>query len=257
MMQGNLGQVVRMAAPQHFLEMSQIRHHGDDVVLDVGEVEADVSPGGDGVGLVALLRKTPNHIRFAAQQANQRHDFLATLADLLEDGAGVLEAGGEDGVLDGVGLALEEAQDGGEGVDDFVDEGVADPVGGEVDVVAQAADALAYVGRVGILAEGEGQQAFAEDDGVDVDGFQVVLAFFVDVVEAAEAEEVVAAEELDFFPRFLRCDVFAGEGVDAEGAADGEDFFFRRVEHVEPPDAAFGAEFEDVSEGFVGHEKAA
>ena len=40
---GELGQVVGVAAREHLLEMAEIRHHRHDVILDVREIETDVT----------------------------------------------------------------------------------------------------------------------------------------------------------------------------------------------------------------------
>src|SRR3954451_23462481 len=50
-----LGKVVGMRATKHLLEMRQVRHHGYDVILDIAQVQPNITTGGDGVLLVATL----------------------------------------------------------------------------------------------------------------------------------------------------------------------------------------------------------
>lgn len=95
-----------------------------------------------------------------------------------------------------------------EGVYDVVDHGVTDPVGREGHVVAEFANAFADVGGVRGGGEGYAEDASAKDDHVDIDGFHVVRMVGRNLVEGAEANEVVLFEELDFFAGFLRDDVF-------------------------------------------------
>jgi hypothetical protein len=177
-------------------------------------------------------------------------------AKLLHDCARVFEASGEDAVLDGLGFVLDIVKDGCEGVDDLVDEGVTDPVGGEVDVITQTTDTLAHVGGVRVLAEREGEEAFPEHHGVDVDGLEVVLALLVEGVEGSEAKEVVGLEKLNLLTGLLGCDILASQRVDTECAANRKDLLLRRVEHVEPPNASFRTKLEDVTESLIWHEQA-
>ncbi|KAJ8104979.1 hypothetical protein OPT61_g10459 [Boeremia exigua] len=63
---GDLGEVVGVCAAEHLLEVGQVGHHGDDVVLDVAEVQADVAAGRDAVGFVAALGEALDDVGFAA-----------------------------------------------------------------------------------------------------------------------------------------------------------------------------------------------
>jgi len=90
------------------------------MVLNIRQVQPDVSTGRDAVLLVAALGEALDDVGFAAEQAQEGHDLFAAVADGAEQGARVLGAGGEDFVFDGVGLVLDVADDGAEGVDDVV-----------------------------------------------------------------------------------------------------------------------------------------
>ena len=97
---GDLGEVIGVGAAEHFLEMAEVAHHRDDVVLDVAEVEADFTAGRDGVLLVAALGEALDHVCFAAEEAHEAHDALAALAYLTEERGVVVGAGDEDLVFD-------------------------------------------------------------------------------------------------------------------------------------------------------------
>ena len=246
-----------MAASQHLFEMPKIRHHSHHMVLHIAEVHADILPWRNSIRLIALLGKSADDVRLTAQQANEGHDFLAAVADLAEERGEVVRAGDEDLVFDGFGFGFDAVDGRAEGVDYVVEHGVADPVGREGHVVAEFADALADVGGVGGDGVGYGEDAGAEDDHVDVDGLHVVRMFRGYLVKGAEADEVVLFEELDFLACFLRDDVFGRQPMDAEGALEDLEFFFRRVVDIKPPDtAAVGGKGKEFARSFSRTEKA-
>ena len=115
-----LGEMVAMAPTEHFLGMAQVAHHGNDMVLDIAQIEADLAAGSDGVLFVAALGETFDDVCFSAEEAHERHDFLAAFADLAEERGEVVVAGDEDLVVDLVGFDCDGADDGFEAVDDVV-----------------------------------------------------------------------------------------------------------------------------------------
>lgn len=246
-----------MAAAEHLLEVAEVRHHGHDVVLDVSQIKTDFAAGGHAVGFVAAFGEALDDVRLAPEEAHEGHDFLPALADLAEERGEVVGARDEDLVLDRVRLSFDARDGRAVAVDDVVDHGVADPVGGEGHIIAQLANAFADVSSVRGRCVGEGENAFAEDDHVDVEGLHVVGAERVELIEGAEADEVVLFEELDLLARFLRRNVFGCQGMDAKGAPETVEFLVRGVEAVEPPDAAVGWEGEKITEGFARAEKVA
>jgi len=60
---------------------------------------------------------------------------------------------------------------------------------------------------VGRLRVGKSEDAFAEDDHVDVNWLHVVFAVFVHLKEGFEADKVVLFEQLDFLAGFLGDDI--------------------------------------------------
>lgn len=112
--------MVRVAAIKHLVEMAEVAHHGDDVVLDVAEVEADFGPGRDAVLVIAAFGEALDDVRFASQKPHEGVDLLPAFTDLAEEGREVVGPGDEDLFFDGVGFALDGCDDGAEGVDDIV-----------------------------------------------------------------------------------------------------------------------------------------
>ncbi len=172
-----------MRAGEHLFEVGEVRHHGYDVVLDVAEVETDFTTGCHGVGFVAAFGEAFDYVCFSAEEAHEGHYFLAAEADLFKYCAEVFSMGDEDVVFDCVGFELDGMDGGAKGVDDVVDHGVADPVGGQGHVVAEFAYAFADVGCVWGLGVGNCKDAFAEDDHVDVYGLHVVFVLGVNLME--------------------------------------------------------------------------
>jgi hypothetical protein len=60
-----------------------------------------------------------------------------------------------------------------------------------------------------------GEGALAEDDDVHVERLEVGRTVGI-LLEGAEADEVVVAEEFDLLARLLHLDILRGEGMDAE-----------------------------------------
>lgn len=77
---GQLSKVVAVGARQHPLKMAKSVHHGDNVILNVTEIEAYFHARSDLVVLVASLREALEHIGLSAEQAHQSHDVLADVA---------------------------------------------------------------------------------------------------------------------------------------------------------------------------------
>lgn len=115
-----LGKVVGMRATKHLLEMRQVRHHGYDVILDIAQVQPNITTGGDGVLLVATLGEAADYICFAAQQAHQTHYFLAEATDAWEEGFEVVDTRDEYMIFNCFGFELHVADDWTEAIDDVV-----------------------------------------------------------------------------------------------------------------------------------------
>jgi len=131
-----LGEVVAMAAGQHFLKVAEVGHHGHNVVLDVAEVEPDFAAGGDGILVVAAFGEAFDDVGFSAEEAHEGHDFLAALADLAEERSEVVGAGDKDLVFDDVGFDFDARDDRAKSVDNVVNHGITDPVGRQGHVVS-------------------------------------------------------------------------------------------------------------------------
>lgn len=95
-----------MAAREHLLKVAEIRHHRHHVVLDVGQIEANVTAGCDRVLLVASFSEPFDDVRFAAEEAEEGHHLLTRVADGSKDDARVFHSRSEDVVFDRVSLVL-------------------------------------------------------------------------------------------------------------------------------------------------------
>lgn len=104
---GDGREVVAVGAGEDILEMAEVGHHGDDVVLDVVEVHADVHARGDDVVLVAALREAAEHVGLATEETQQGDDVVPDLADAEEEGGRVEVSHDEDVVLEGVHVVLD------------------------------------------------------------------------------------------------------------------------------------------------------
>ena len=82
MIDRDLGQIVGMGPTEHLFEMAEVAHHRDDVVLDVAEVETDLTTRRDRVLLVAALGEPLDHVRFATEKTHEAHHTLAAFANL-------------------------------------------------------------------------------------------------------------------------------------------------------------------------------
>lgn len=71
-----------MRPGQHLLCISQTRHHGQDVILNVTEVERDFQ--GRGPEILTVAGETANNVGFIAQDLVDASDFFAMLEDTLE-----------------------------------------------------------------------------------------------------------------------------------------------------------------------------
>lgn len=63
----DLSKVVGMAAAQHLLKVTQIAHHGDNVVLNIRQIHADVATGSDRVVLIAAFGEALDDIGLATK----------------------------------------------------------------------------------------------------------------------------------------------------------------------------------------------
>jgi len=95
-----------VGATEHFLEMAEIAHHRDNVVLDVAEVKANLSARRDRVLLVATLGEALDHVCLATEQAHEAHHTLAAFTDLPQERGVIVRAGDEDLVFDHLGFAF-------------------------------------------------------------------------------------------------------------------------------------------------------
>lgn len=109
-----------MAAREHLLKVAEIRHHRHHVVLDIGQIEADVAARCDRVLLVASLSEPFDDVRFAAEETEERHHLLARVADGSKDNSRVFHSRGKDVIFDGIGLVLGFADDRAECIDNVV-----------------------------------------------------------------------------------------------------------------------------------------
>jgi len=246
-----------MRARKDLLEMSKIAHHGDDVVLDVTQVQPDVLTRRDAVLLIATLGKSLDDIGFATKQTDERHDLFAAVANLLEDFTRLFGTSCEDVVLDRLGLLFDSANDRLEGIDNVIDQSVADPVGTKGYVISELRHTLPYIGRVRSRTESESDDALSKDNSVDVDRLHVVLRLLVHLIERTETDEIIMLEKLDFLTCFLRDDILPSEAVNVEGLANDFHLFFCRHEHIKPPDTSVRAELEQVLESFTRHQQVA
>ena len=57
--------------------MGQTGHHGDDVILDIAKIKANVHAGCDFVVGIAALREPSQDIGFAPEKLHQAHDVLS------------------------------------------------------------------------------------------------------------------------------------------------------------------------------------
>lgn len=103
----DLGKVIAVRAREHLVEVAQIAHHGDDVILDITQVETDVATGRDAVLLVAALGEALDDIGLASEKPRQGRDRFAAVADLAKEIRKIVVARYVDLVLNGVGFDLD------------------------------------------------------------------------------------------------------------------------------------------------------
>lgn len=60
-----------MAPIQHLIEMVQISHHRQHMVLDITEVESDLRPRRDTILVIAPFREPLDHVRFASEEPRE------------------------------------------------------------------------------------------------------------------------------------------------------------------------------------------
>lgn len=100
--------------------MTQVRGHGNNVILDVTQIHADVHTGRDLVILVAALGEAAENVGLATEKAKQGHTILPRLANRSQESAGVIVSHDEHIVLDGVGLQLELTNSRAKGINNIV-----------------------------------------------------------------------------------------------------------------------------------------
>lgn len=252
-----LREVVAVGSGQYLLEMAQVGNHCDDVILDVTQIHADIHARGHLVVLVATLGKATENIGLATQQTHESKAILARPANTAQEGVGIILACHEDLVLNGIGLKLKLADDGGEGVhnviavecqfgffpgevrssEEYSHQGIANPVAAQRNVVLQKRDPPAHVGGMGAGLEAETESTLAEHDNINVEGLVLLPIFLLDDLEGAEASKVVRREKLNLFARLLSGDVLDGEGVNAERLAESSDLLPAGFADVQPPNS--------------------
>lgn len=109
-----------MGATEHFLEMAEVAHHCDDVVLDVAEIKPNLSSRRNRVLLVATLGEALDHVCLATEQAHEAHYTLAAFTDLPQERGVVVRAGDEDLIFDHLGFAFGVVDDRPKRVDNVV-----------------------------------------------------------------------------------------------------------------------------------------
>lgn len=72
-----LRKIVGVGSAEHLFKVAQIRHHRNDVVLDVAKVEANITTRGHRVLFVTALGEALDDIRLATQETHQAHHFLS------------------------------------------------------------------------------------------------------------------------------------------------------------------------------------
>lgn len=77
----NLRQVVAVASAEHLFKVRQITHHGDNVILNVAEIEADIATRRHIELFVAAFREAFDDVGFAAEEAEESHDGLTAITN--------------------------------------------------------------------------------------------------------------------------------------------------------------------------------
>lgn len=115
-------QAVRLRAADDLVEVRQVRHGGDQMVLHVTEVHEEVAVGEDRVLVfcLAALHEAVQDVALAVEAVHEVGDFLAEVIDARDEDFGVVDAGDEDLVLDRFGFEGGGAHEGFEAVDDVV-----------------------------------------------------------------------------------------------------------------------------------------
>lgn len=171
-----LSEVVGVGPREHLLHVAQVRHHRDNVVLDVAQIQSNVSARSDGILLVASFGESLDNIGLATKEAHHVEHALAALANQAEQCNVIVISNDEHLVFDALGLVLSLADDGLEGIDNVIDHGVADVVRGDGHNIACFPNTLANVDSVGVVGEAEAEHTFGADDDVDMDRVEEVFA---------------------------------------------------------------------------------
>lgn len=98
-----------MSSRQHFLKMTQICRHGDDMILDISEIHANVHMWSYLIVFIASLRETAKDVGFASEETKQSHAILANSSNRAEKRARIVLTHHEDFVFNGICLEFDGA----------------------------------------------------------------------------------------------------------------------------------------------------
>lgn len=95
-----LGEIVAVGARQDLLEMRQVCHHRNNVILDIAKIHANIHARGDLVILIASLGEAFEHISFATKNAHQPERVFANSPDSPEKRVHIISTRNEHRVFD-------------------------------------------------------------------------------------------------------------------------------------------------------------
>lgn len=124
--------MIGVAAIKHLIEVGQVAHHRNHMVLNITQVKPDLGARRNTVLIIATFGKPFNNVGFSSQKTHKRINFFATLANLAEKGRKVVVAGDKDLFFDGIGFTLDVGDNGTKGIDNIisVDRSVSDCIPG-------------------------------------------------------------------------------------------------------------------------------
>lgn len=117
---GKLREIVAVRAGKHLLEVGETGHHGNNVVLNIAEIESDVHVRRDFVIRIAAFGEAFQHIRLATQEFHQTHDVLTDHTDLPQERMHVIVSSDEHLVFDNIGFLLDVVDNWREAIHDVV-----------------------------------------------------------------------------------------------------------------------------------------
>lgn len=109
-----------MSTGQHFFEMAETGHHGDDVVLNIAQVQSNVHARRDLVIRVAPLGEALEDIGLATDETHQRDNIPARAAGALKKLGRIIITNHENRVFYRVYFHLHLLDDGEEAIDDVI-----------------------------------------------------------------------------------------------------------------------------------------